>query len=324
MGDVVAAMAVGLERLAALGRPLDGSSDLGGRPTNHGLVGIAEDLAAEAATHVGSDDAQLVLGDAQHEGRQDEAQHVRILRRRPERVVACALVVLGRRCPRLHGVGNKPVVNNVELCHVRGFGDGRVDIGLGAYLPVVDEIAGRLGMDLRRIWLKRLREVDVSRQDIVVDLDGLGRVLGLLLAIGHDHGHRVADIAHRIDRHHGMRRGFVRLAVLVLDNPAADQAAYLGIGQVLAGEDRHDTRHLRGICRLDTLDFGMRMRRAQEVSVGGARQRQIVDVAACAGEEALVFLAGDARTDSGWGVHGYTPAAFMAGAAARMALTMLW
>jgi hypothetical protein len=79
MGDMVAAVRVGLERFAALGGPLDRPADPGRRPGDHRLFVVAEDLAAEAAAHVGGNDAQLVLGDAQHERRQDQAQHVRVL-----------------------------------------------------------------------------------------------------------------------------------------------------------------------------------------------------------------------------------------------------
>ena len=134
-----------MERLAALGRPLDRPADARRRPADHRLVGVAEDLAAEAAADVRRDDAQLVLGNAEHEGRQDEAQHVRVLRGRPERVVAGALVVLRRRRARLHGVGDQAVVDEVDLGDVRGLGERRIDIGLHADFPVVDQVARRLG-----------------------------------------------------------------------------------------------------------------------------------------------------------------------------------
>ena len=65
MGHVVAAMRVGDEALGALGRPLDRPADLA--PTAQvtmRLLGIVEDLGAEAAADIGRDDAQLVLGDA--------------------------------------------------------------------------------------------------------------------------------------------------------------------------------------------------------------------------------------------------------------------
>ena len=73
-------------------------------------------------------------------------------------------------------------------------------------------------------------------------LDRLGGIARLGLAVGHDHGDGVADVAHRIERHHRVRWRLVRLTVLVLDDPTADQATHLGVGRVLAGEDRHHAR----------------------------------------------------------------------------------
>ena len=131
-------------------------------------------------------------------------------------------------------------------------------------------------------------------------------------------------LAHDVVRQHRVRRRLVRLAVLVLDHPAADQAADLGVGDVLAGEDLDDARHRLGGRDVDALDPGMGVRRAHEVGMRGPRERQVVDVAAGAGQEALVFLPLDPGANSGLRGHGYTPAAFMAGAAARIALTMLW
>jgi hypothetical protein len=179
-------------------------------------------------------------------------------------------------------------------------------------------------MNLGGSLVERLGEIDVGGLLLIVDLDRLGGVLGLVVAVGHHHRNGVADVTHGVDRHHRMRRRLVRLAVLVLDHPAANQAADLGVGDVLAGEDRDNARHRLGSGDVDALDFGMRMRRAQEVRAGRASERQIVDVAAGAGQEALVFLPLDPGADSGLRGHAYTPADFMAGAAARMAFTMLW
>ena len=98
----------------------------------------------------------------------------------------------------------------------------------------------------------------------------------------------------------------------------------LASASILAGEDLDHARHLLGRRGVDALDLGVGVRRAQEVGVGRARERQIVDIAAGPGQEALVFRPKNAGADSGGGGHGYTPADFMAGAAARIAFTMLW
>ena len=99
MGDVVAAMRVGQEGLGAVARPLDRPADALGRPDADRLLGIDEDLGAEAAADVGRDDAQLVLGRDADEGREHEAGDVRVLARGVERVgLACRY--RSRRWPR--------------------------------------------------------------------------------------------------------------------------------------------------------------------------------------------------------------------------------
>ena len=62
MGDVVAAVRVGHEGFGALGGPLDRPADLAGGPGDDRLLGIVEDLGAEAAADIGRDDAQLASG----------------------------------------------------------------------------------------------------------------------------------------------------------------------------------------------------------------------------------------------------------------------
>ncbi len=60
VGHVIAAVRVGQERFRPLGRPFDRPVDLLRRPGANGLLGVNENLGAEAAADVGRDDAQLV------------------------------------------------------------------------------------------------------------------------------------------------------------------------------------------------------------------------------------------------------------------------
>ncbi len=104
VGDVVAPMRVGEERLGAIGHPFHRPPDLLGGPQAHDLLGIDEDLRAEAAADVGRDHPQLVLGRDADEGRDDEPRHVRVLRRVPQREAVVAGVVVADRRARLHRV----------------------------------------------------------------------------------------------------------------------------------------------------------------------------------------------------------------------------
>ena len=92
VGDVVPAVGVGQEGLAAVGGPLHRPADPLRRPEDQQLLGVVEDLRAEAAAHVGRHHAQLVLRHLQGERAQEQARQVRVLRRGVERVA-----VLGRR-----------------------------------------------------------------------------------------------------------------------------------------------------------------------------------------------------------------------------------
>ena len=63
--DVVAAVRVRQERLAPLARPPDGAAELAGGVADQDLLGIQEQLHAEAAAHVGGHDADAVLVDVE-------------------------------------------------------------------------------------------------------------------------------------------------------------------------------------------------------------------------------------------------------------------
>ena len=58
-GDVVAAMRVGQERLAALAGPLHRAAQLARGVAGQRVLGVEEQLHAEAAADIGGDDAEL-------------------------------------------------------------------------------------------------------------------------------------------------------------------------------------------------------------------------------------------------------------------------
>src|SRR3546814_2609764 len=105
---------VGGEALGALVRPLHRRAHFLRRPGADRLLGIAEDLGAEAAADVRRDDPQLVFAEAEHESAEDQLQQVRVLAGRVERVAVGAAVVLADRGARLHGVGDQAVVRSEE------------------------------------------------------------------------------------------------------------------------------------------------------------------------------------------------------------------
>ena len=298
VGDVIAAMRVRQEGFGAIGRPLHGTIHLARRPDADRLFGVDEDLRAEAAADVGRDHTELVFRREPDEGREHETRDMRVLARRVEGERIRAHVVFADRRARLHRVRDQTIVDDVELGDVLGLGEGRIRARLVAELPVVELVVGRLVMDCRRAGLAGGSHVRDRGQNLVVDVDHLGRVARLGERIGDDDGDVIADIAHLALRERGVGAGAHRRAVLVEDRPAADQAADLVGRDVVAGEDRDDARRRRGVLKVDRLDLRVRMRRTQKIGVGLARTIDVVDVAALARDEAEIFLSAHGGADA--------------------------
>ncbi len=80
-GDVVAALRVGQERLGPLADPLHRAAQLAGGVAGQRVLGVQEQLHAEAAAHVGRDDAELLLRHVEHglaEQRLDDPAALRV------------------------------------------------------------------------------------------------------------------------------------------------------------------------------------------------------------------------------------------------------
>ena len=172
---------------------------------------------------------------------------------------------------------------------------GGSESGLGralvADVPIVDRIVRRDVMHLRRARPGGRRGVESRRQHAVVDDDLFRRVLGLRVSVGDDDGDMIADIAHLALGEDGMGARLHRRTVLGMDHPAADQAADLVGGDILAGEDRHDAGRLARRRDVDPVEGGVGVRRAQEIGMRLARTVDVVDVMAFAGDETDVFAA---------------------------------
>ena len=204
---MVASVCVRHERLGPIRGPLDRTAELSGRPQDRRLLLVDEYLGAESAAHVGSDDVQLVLGRDLDERGEHQAVDVRVLAREPQREIAGRRVVVADGRPRLHRVRDQPVVDQVETGHVVGAGEGFVGGRAVADLPVVAEVAGGLGVDLRRAVGEGVAHRHHAGQGGVARLHQLRRVPGLACALRDHDGHRVSHVAHGIDREHGVGAG---------------------------------------------------------------------------------------------------------------------
>ncbi len=194
----------------------------------------------------------------------------------------------------------------MHLRDVHGAGDRRVGRGRIADLPVVDQVAVRLRVKLRRVALQRLDGVGYGVLLVIDDLDGLGGVAGLSLGLGDDDRHRVADIAHAVHRQRRPGAHLHRRAVLGMDHPAADEVADAVGLQFPARQNGDDAGHLLRRGHVDADDVRMRVRRAHEHGVLHSGHDHVVDIAPPTGDESLVFLARYPRADA-FNSHGRSP-----------------
>ena len=195
VGDVVATMGVGEERLGTLACPLDRTADLLRRPDADRLFGIDEDLRTETAAHVWRDHPKLVLRRDADEGGENEPRHMRVLARRVEREGVGARIVITDGRARLDGVRHQTIVDDVELGDMRGLCESRVSRGLVAKMPLIDRVVGRNVVDNRRALRHGGVHVDDRRQHGVIDIHLLGALARLRMGLGDDDGHVVANVA---------------------------------------------------------------------------------------------------------------------------------
>jgi hypothetical protein len=303
------------------------------------LLGVDVQLGAEAAAHVGGDHADLGLADVEGEGQQ-HLEDVRDLGGRPDGVLALGGDRLDDHAPGLDRVGDQPRVVVALLDHHRGLGEHLVDVAVGQH-PGVGLVGAERVVDDGRALVHGLHHVGDHRQLVVVDFDGLDGVGGVLAAVGHHHGD---DLAHVVDAVLGHRPVVGDAGVggrlvghdAVGDRPGARHGRRPLVGQVLTGEHRLDPRQLLGRRGVDAGDAGVGDRAAHEGQPQHARQGDVVDVAALAGEQRGVLLAEEAAAHPALGLRlGYLrhsdPPWTPAGAAWRiwpaaswMALTMFW
>ena len=168
--------------------------------------------------------------------------------------------------------------------------------GVGVALcPRAGEVARRLRPNLRRARLARLRRVDHRRQRCVLHTHELCRILRGGERLGHDHGHRLADVVHAVARQHRIGRIAGGAAVRACEG-------HEGIGDAWQRAEsvrRHvragiDGKHaFGGRCRrcVDRRYVRMGVGRAHEAGVHLALERNVVLKPPAALEKRVVFLA---------------------------------
>src|SRR6185437_5830981 len=102
IGDDVAAMLVGEERLAALAAPFDRPAELARRPERQAMLDILPALGAEAAADIAGDDANPGVGNLEHRAGEHVAHAMGVLHIGIKREALLVRIVETERAARLH------------------------------------------------------------------------------------------------------------------------------------------------------------------------------------------------------------------------------
>ena len=234
-------------------------------------------LGAEAAADVGCDDPQLMLGNADGLG-DPAAVHVRHLALHVDRQGAVG-VWLGQDRARLHAGRDQAVVDDAKPDDLIGLARG-LPVIAAAHLVDGGDVVGHVVVQLRRAVADRGFLVDHGGQHFVVDVDQADRVVGLGLRFRDHQRHAFADEANAIDRDHRPVRHLG-----ARDDPVRNDRADLAGEIALPDKPRRTPGAALAAERSTLLMIGMGMRRSQHRHMQHARQLDVVDVAALAGEE---------------------------------------
>ena len=222
-GHMVARLGVAEEALGPAAQPTHRPPQPARGPGHQDLLGVGKILHAEAAAEIVGENPQALLPDPENAG-DDGACAVHMLAVDVEGVALGLRVVDAERAARLDGVHDQAVVDQLDL-HRMGRGrEGRLRGRPVAVLPDAGEVARRLRPELGRTRLPRLRRVHHRRQRRVVHVHQVRRVACGGEGLGHDHGHRLADMAHAAHGQHRVGRiaGGAAVRALQLDERVGD------------------------------------------------------------------------------------------------------
>ena len=216
---------------------------------------------------------------------------MRVLHVGPDRVALVAFIVLGQHAARLHVVRIDTADHIAAADHMCRLGEGLVG-GLGiARLEHVRDVVGAFVPDRGRTRRDGLCRVGHRGQRLVVDLEALGRILGLPNRFGDHQRHRVADVADPAAGQSGVGTREQRRAVRPLARQVDLHRAQSVASHVVAGVDSQHARRLQCRLQIDRADMGIGVRRANQHRVGLPGQIDVVDKAAAAAQQSRILEA---------------------------------
>ncbi len=178
-----------------------------------------------------------------------------------------------------------------------GVGESRVGRLLVAHHQRERDIVGRLVPYRRCAGFDRILDSDDRRQRLVFDFEQLGRVPCLQQRFRHDERDAVADGAHLVGFEDRAQRAKTLRTAHVFRH-GRRQAAELVGDDIGAGEHGECARGGLGLRSVHALDAGVGVRRHNDDAVALARQLDVVNIAAAAGDEAGVLDPGHGLTDA--------------------------
>ena len=161
--------------------------------------------------------------------------------------------------------------------------------GAVAVLVVHRQVAGHVGMQLRRPRRQRVGGVDHRRQVAIAHDDPLGGILRRGLAVGDDQRHRLADEPHPPMGERVAMRDLERGPVLALEMRQRTGVLDAGAHQVVAGEHGAHARARQGLTRIERGDFGMGAIGAQEPAMQLSRQAPVGGETPASGDQTKVL-----------------------------------
>ncbi len=244
------------------------------------LFGVNVQLAAEPAADLGSDHAQAVLFQAQHQ-RHQRPHQVGDLRGRVQGQGAIAGTPVGHHAARFHRSGDEALAGDALLDNHLGLGERLIDITV--FLVVfVSRIVGPFRMHRWRIGRDRLFRIRHGGERLVFHFDQFGGVTSDVAIRGNDDRHGMANEVHAVGRQDMMRRNTQARK----RRAARHQTDLFG---VLAGEHRGDAGQIERRLNVDRLDFRGAVRAAHDAGVMHAGHLNVVHVGGCAGDQPRVL-----------------------------------
>jgi len=184
---------------------------------------------------------------------------------------------------------------------MRRLGEGKLRRRLVSGFGVDTQIGAVLVPDERCSRRQRLRRPHHGGQRVVRDHEASSSVHRLPQCLGDHHSDRLADIAGFTERQNRVRRDQERRAVAALERhlmrvrwhrPLGDRLQTI-LRRVAGGQHSQDTRHTGRRPDIDAENPGMRVRRANHIGIGLARQAHVVGVVAGTGQKARVLAPPD-------------------------------